>query len=219
MLFRSVTRQGFMALALVLGSLGGEALVAPAVAQEGVILRNLIGRLGLLPEEKEPIEYRERPALVVPKNLDSLRAPEPTEGHTKNAQWPKDPDVAARDKERARKNLPVFFPSRNDPTEGGRLSVSDMAAGRAAPGTRIGEAPVSANDKTGVRLSIEEMQQQHQASIAPSYPPGTEPPRRYLTDPPVGLRMPAGTAPAGKLGGDRPVVDNFRPDGAWKRID
>ncbi len=39
-------------------------------------MRNMLGKLGLFPEEKDPIEYRERPGLVVPRDLNRLPTPE-----------------------------------------------------------------------------------------------------------------------------------------------
>jgi hypothetical protein len=190
--------------------------VSPLVAQEGVIMRNILGKIGLLPEEKDPIEYRERPSLVVPKNLDALRPPEPAEGHTKTAQWPKDPDVIAREKELARRRQPSLF-GRNDQDDAKRLSVEELARGRTAQGETVTEGQVPRNDQVGVRLNPQEMEAARRTSSAPSYPPGTEPPRKYLTDPPTGLRLPASTAPT-KRTVDGPEVDRFRED-PWKRID
>ncbi|MCA1952194.1 MAG: hypothetical protein LDL25_00525 [Hyphomicrobiales bacterium] len=217
---KAMIARALLSLALLGGAFAGMAALAPASAQDGIIMRNILGRIGLLPEEKEPIEYRERPGLVVPKQLDTLRPPEPTEGHTKSAQWPKDPDVVARDRERARRNAGGLFPSRNDPIEGGRLSVNEMAAGRSGRRDTLGESSIPINDKAGVRMSIEDIDAAQRTASAPSYPPGTEPPRRYLTDPPTGLRLPASTAPIGrKTGSDGPAVDNLKVNDAWKRQD
>lgn len=192
------------------------AAATPVAAQEGVFMRELLGRIGLLPEEKDPIEYRERPALVVPKNLDALRPPEQHEGHTKAVQWPKDPDVVAREQERARRRQPSIF-GRNDQEDGKLLSVEELARGRTARGEIATEAPVARNDHTGVRLNPDEWAAAGRAAAEPSYAPGTEPPRRYLTDPPTGLRQPASTAPL-KRTVDGPVVDRFA-ENPWKRVD
>src|SRR3954451_25350014 len=45
-----------------------------AQAQEGVFMRDLLGTLGVIPEAKPRIEYRERPTLVVPPK-SALPAP------------------------------------------------------------------------------------------------------------------------------------------------
>lgn len=209
--------------AATLGSLLGLAVLAPlpAAAQEGLLMRNMLGKIGLLPEEKEPIEYRERPGLVVPKDLNKLREPEPEDAARRQAagQWPRDPDVLERERERRRRNMPVLAPIISDPTNGGRLSVNELAAGRSARGSKVGEAASPRNDYDGVRASIDEMRRTGQTASAPSYPPGTEPPRRYLTDPPAGLRIPSAAAPTGRRTTDGPTVDRFKVDDAWRRLD
>lgn len=193
----------------------------PAAAQDGILMRNMLGRIGLLPEEKEPIEYRERPGLVVPRDLNKLREPEPEDAARRQAagQWPRDPDVLERERERQRRRLPVMSVIAADPSEGGRLSVDELARGRSARGARIGETGVPLNDKDGVRLSIHQMKAADARGATPTYPPGTEPPRRYLTDPPVGLRMPSAAAPSGRRTSEGPIRDDFRPSNVWGRPD
>jgi hypothetical protein len=211
---------GFSRSALALAGLVLASALAPAQAQDGLAMRNIFGKIGLLPEEKDPIEYRERPALVVPKNTEKLRQPEPEGAQTKaNGQWPVDPDVQDRAREAARRNQPIFAPLKADASEGGRLSLGEMARGRSARGIEMGETGVPRNDKDGVRASIQEMTRLDQQTQAPSYPPGTEPPRKYLTDPPTGLRIPSAGAPVGKRTQDDPTVDRFKVDNAWKRLD
>ncbi|MFY8113060.1 MAG: hypothetical protein ACOVOC_02545 [Rhabdaerophilum sp.] len=209
--------------AATFGSIVGFAALAPlpAMAQEGLLMRNMLGKIGLLPEEKDPIEYRERPGLVVPKDLNKLREPEPEDAARRQAagQWPRDPDVVDRERERQRRNLPIFPSFAADPNEGGRLSVDALAAGRSARGARIGESGVPRNDKDGVRLSIQEMKAADASGGRPTYPPGTEPPRRYLTDPPTGLRIPSTAAPANRRTVDGPAVDDSRPNDVWRRLD
>lgn len=197
--------------------MSGLALPTQALAQEGLVMRNIFGKLGILPEEKDPIVYHERPALVVPKDTSKLRAPEQPEGHAKNAQWPVDPDVVERDRERARRNVPIFAPLKADASEGNRLSLDEMRRGRSARGAALGEAPIARNDKDGVRLDIHQMDAAGKTASAPSYPPGTEPPRVYLTDPPKGLRIPSANAPVGKRTSDGPLVDTFNKLGAWSK--
>lgn len=212
--------RGFSRSALALLGLVVASAIAPAQAQNGLVMRNIFGKIGLLPEEKDPIEYRERPALVVPKSTEKLRQPEPEGARTKaNSQWPVDPDVQERKREQARRNQPIIVPLKSDPSEGGRLSLQEMARGRSARGVEMGESGVPLNDKAGVRLSIQEMTAPNQQARAPSYPPGTEPPRQYLTDPPTGLRIPSAAAPSGKKTTDDPTYDSFKVDDAWKRID
>ncbi len=216
----SVFSKGFFRSALALAGLLIVSATAPAYAQDGLLMRNLFGKIGLLPEEKEPIEYRERPSLVVPKQTDKLRPPEEAPPQARaNGQWPVDPDVKAREAERARRNQPVASYIRADPNEGGRVSLGEMAAGRSLRGQKMGELGVPFNDKDGVRLSVQEMTAADKRLNTPSYPPGTEPPRRFLTDPPTGLRIPSAAAPTGSKTRDGPAVDDFKIGDAWKRID
>lgn len=209
---------GLSRAALALAVLALTALATPASAQNGLVMRNIFGNLGLLPEEKDPIEYRERPSLVVPKELGKLRQPE--SGTAKvNGQWPVDPDVEERKANEARRKMTVFAPLKADAAEGNRVKLDEMARGRSARGAQMGESGVPRNDKEGVRASIQEMAEKDKQASAPSYPPGTEPPRRYLTDPPTGLRIPSAAAPAGRKTSEDPTVDRFKVDNAWKRLD
>lgn len=190
-------------------------LAMPVKAQEGALMRHILGQIGMLPGDRDPIDYNERPGLVVPKDTSKLRAPEAPNLHAKNGNWPVDPDVVERENERKRRSGP-FGTSKNDPIEGGRLSLKELAAGRSAKGAKLGESPVPRNDKDGVRLDIHQMEAAGKVASTPSYPPGTEPPRVYLTDPPKGFRIPSNDAPIGKRTSEGPIIDTFNKLGAWK---
>lgn len=209
-----LSRAALALAALVLMSLG-----TPANAQNGLLMRNIFGNLGILPEEKDPIEYRERPGLVVPKELNKLRQPEKEAAARANGQWPVDPDVEERKQAQARRKLTVLTPISADPNEGGRVNMDAMARGRSVRGAQMGESGVPRNDTEGVRASIQEMTEKDKQANAPTYAPGTEPPRRYLTDPPTGLRIPSAAAPVGKKTVDDPTVDRFKVDNAWRRLE
>ena len=183
---------------------------APASAQDG-LLRNVLGQIGILPAEKDPIEYKERPALVVPKDVNTLRQPVAPESHAANPAWPVDPDVADRKREQARRKANGFTGS-HDADNGGRMSLDQMAAGRANAGARMGETTSLGNDRGGVKLSVEEMSSLGRTATAPTYAPGTEPPRRTLTDPPRGLRMPAANAPYQAGRAESRIFDDRRPE-------
>lgn len=188
----------------------------PALAQEGALMRHILGQIGMLPGDRDPIDYNERPGLVVPKDMSKLRAPEAPNAHAKNGNWPVDPDVVERENERKSRSGP-FGTTRNDPLEGGRLSLKELSAGRSVRGATMGESRVLANDKGTIRMSPQEMEAAGKVASTPSYPPGTEPPRVYLTDPPKGLRLPSANAPVGKRTSDGPIVDAFDKLGAWKK--
>ncbi len=188
----------------------GPGWMAPVAAQEGVGMKNLLMKLGVIPDEDAEVPtYRERPGLVLPKDLNKLPKPEENNARA-SAQWPVDPDVVAREKARKAREFQVFIPTAansRDPNEGGTLSLKDMAAGRSKKGAQMGEKTYNYGDKPHM-LSPEEMKQTGQMASEPSYPPGTEPPRRYLTDPPVGSRLPSKNAAIGKRTMDAPYNDN-----------
>lgn len=215
----SILTSRFLLRASVLSLLMTSA-AGVAHAQDGLLLRDLFGKIGIMPEEKDPIEYRERAPLVVPKDTGKLRAPEDTPVKARNSQWPVDPDVEERKRELARRNATRITHTSSDPSEGGRLSLQELARGRSQRGAVMGEAGSPLNDKTGVRMDPDQWSAQSQQALAPSYPPGTEPPRKFLTDPPVGLRRPSADAPMVRTQ-EAPLVTgkDGRPDSAWKRLD
>ncbi len=215
-----MVKSALRALALGFVLVGSGA--APALAQDGIGMRQIFGAIGLLPRvDRDPIEYRDRPALVVPKDRTALRPPEEADAQTKNAAWPVDPDVEERKKEMARRRGPAAgLVSGNDPTEGRRMSMDDIRAGRATRGATIGEPVTMGNDRAGVRLSPNEWAAQQQQASGTSLPPGVEPPRVYLTDPPRGLRQAAAGAPVARTReGPGEGFDNFRPTDTWRRLD
>jgi hypothetical protein len=172
------------------------ASASPSVAQEGVFMRQFLGQIGLLPEDKDPIDYKERPALVVPKDTTKLRPPEAAGTHTKSAQWPVDPDVVERKRAEERRNALMVFPTKRDATEGAKLSPTEMAAGRSRKGEVVGERRITTNnDKAGLLLGPEDMKAKSDEAQRQALAPGVEPPREYLTDPPKGLRLPDVSTP------------------------
>ncbi len=64
-----------------IGRLGAVALVmglaatgAQAQSEEGVFMKDLLGSIGIIEKEKDPIRYRERAPLVIPPRLDPASA-------------------------------------------------------------------------------------------------------------------------------------------------
>lgn len=206
------------AVAPALGLAALAAFSAPASAQEGVLMKQMLGNLGILPEERDPIDYKERPGLVVPKDVAKLPAPEQP-GTKADPRWPNDPDVAEREANRRRRASPGFILPNADPTNGARMNPSELAKHRTDRDTSNWSAANSFNDKASVRMSAQEMAAAGKLGNEPSYPPGTEPPRKYLTDPPVGTRMPSAAAPLGTGRAEARVLDYGRVNDAWKRLD
>jgi hypothetical protein len=167
-------------------------LAVPAQAQEGVLMRNLLGNIGILPSEKDAIEYRERAPLVVPPGS---RLPQPQErAAQRNAAWPNDPDVAARRAARADANLPATEREKYKEQRNPTLSVNELRAGR-DPNQRA-TAPTPRGSTTyeeniGPILIGRELAAQKNAAEDLSVLAGGEPERRRLSDPPTGVRKPA----------------------------
>lgn len=205
-------------------ALAAVSVTTPAVAQDGNFLRQIFGQIGLLPPaDKEEIVYHDRPGIVVPKDLNRLRTPEEGEPEQRNARWPNDPDRERRRQEEARRNVPsAELMSGRRAVDGARVGLDEAGRSRVVRGTPMGEPNFTRNDQAGVRVSPEEWSRiSRQAEAGPGITPGTEPPRRYLTDPPQGLRVPAAGAPIARTqDGPRPdMIDNGRPQDAWRRLD
>jgi hypothetical protein len=182
------------------------SLPAQAQFQElGSIARMLL----LLPEEeKPPIDYRERPPLVVPPNKN-LRPPATTSSpEQRRANWPVDPEVEGRRRAAEEARRPRNFDSvlgREDQMGGvRRMTPNEIAAGRirGAGVPQRGEVgppvadplrPTADNALAGI-VALPQIRNP-EAEGGDVLQPGVEPRRRFLTEPPVGTRMPAGNAP------------------------
>lgn len=175
-------------LGLLCGVASILALGSTAQAQEGLAMKNILGSMGIISPEKDPIRYRERAPLVVPPKME-LRAPAGAETYaSNNPQWPNDPDVVARKRRAAAERVPAMDSevrrmSENNP----RLSVDELRRGRNPNGDGPGRHK---SDREGVWLTPGEMQ-------AGRSPEGGEkvataaPVRRTLTDPPTTFRQSA----------------------------
>ena len=167
---------------------------------DGVAMKSLLGAMGIIPRERPPIEYRERPPLVVPPKAE-LRAPiEPGSAESRAANWPKDPDVAARRREAAEARRPA--------TENTRLSPEEIQAGR-----RAGSMPVTApaghvSERTV--LTPDELRAADPRNARRPVLAGAEPERQSLTEPPAGYRKPAANAPM-RATSDEPEGDPANP--------
>jgi hypothetical protein len=159
--------------------------------------------IGLPTEDKPPIDYRERPPLVVPPS-QNLRPPvEAAAPDQRRANWPQDPDVVARRKAAEDARKPVFVDSitGREVPPARRLTVDEVRAGRVA-GQEVVRTPQQFQDDRsranvlGGLATLREMDRQSAASGTPDGSlPRTEPRREFLTDPPTGIRRPADNAP------------------------
>jgi hypothetical protein len=182
-------------------------MAAAPAAQAQDLTGGIFNILGLGNDEKEAIDYRERPPLVVPPKA-VLRPP--VEGASSRAgNWPNDPDAAARRAAAAESRRPAPGDI-SERSEGRLLSQRELAAGRRAGRADPNPLPHGA----GVDVKNSDMTEfytsgAHRRTMRVAEEnqlvPGQEAPRRFLTDPPPGLRLPAGNAPI-RATPDRPVI-------------
>lgn len=164
-----------------------------ARAEEGVAIKNLLGNMGIISPERDTIRYRERAPLVLPPKMD-LRQPSAGGGlAANNPQWPKDPDVEAKNRRAAEERRPVTqSETRRMSDNNPRLSVDELRAGR-NPSARADIDPKTHrgdNARDVLLLSPNELRgkakNDDDVQLA-----GTEPERRSLTEPPTGMRKSA----------------------------
>jgi hypothetical protein len=167
-------------------------LSSPAFAQEGALFKNLFQGGGLFGDAKEEIEYRERAPLVVPPSM-KLPAPQQRAAQ-RNAAWPNDPDVAARRSANANALLPATEREKYREQRNPVLSQEELRRGR-DPSQRVTvpykPASENANEQLIQPIIVgREIAAQRNAKDDLSTLDGVEPPRKYLSDPPSGLRRP-----------------------------
>ncbi|WP_349370516.1 hypothetical protein [Salinarimonas sp.] len=176
---------------------------APASAQEGDFFRGVLGAIGLVDPERPDIDYRERPPLVVPPNLQNLPPPAPGDVADANPQWPNDPDVAAARARAIEARTPA--PERADSFEqiGRTMTPEELRRGRVAGAGLGGDpsrtewAPVerglggaNANPAWIPPQTLRELDQRAREQAAE-----TRLERRFLTDPPQAYLVPDPSAP------------------------
>ena len=195
----------------IVGCAGALALLVAATgasAQEGEAVKSLLGSIGIIPKEKDPIVYNERAPLVLPP---SMNLPAPAAGggaEARNGNWPKDPDVAARRKAAAEARTPWTSSEAYKLSEGRRLSIEEMRAGR-NPNNITTTAPVRAGAQADMsRLTPDELRS-YATSDDNVKLQGDGLERRYLSDPPGTLLKAQG---GGKLKASADPVINGDPD-------
>lgn len=196
---------------------GAAALVLVAASgasaqEEGVLAKNILGSIGIIPKERPRIDYRERAPLVLPSKTD-LRAPAASsEVESRVANWPKDPDVAAARKEAAEDAKPSGQREVDRLNDGYRLSIDEIRAGRRTGGSRS-ETAFSDNRADKSRLSPDELKlpREEEAKLDRS-----KLERRYLSDPPQSLLNAAAGAPL-KASADPEPEHNPESPAAFQR--
>jgi hypothetical protein len=175
------------AFLLALGYAGG------ARAEEGVVVKDLLGSMGLIEKSRPPITYRERAPLVIPPKTD-LRPPVDRRAETANAQWPNDPDIAAAKQKAAVDRMPATqSETRRMADRNARLTPEELRAGTKA-GAGIPDAPVvrhGDNSRDGYWVNPNVLRSQSKVVEEAAVGPGGEPERRSLVEPPTGYRRSA----------------------------
>ncbi len=189
----------------------GASYAAPAKAFEDTnTFNSVMGFFGMQADkEQDSIDYRARAPLVVPPKMD---LPPPKAADAGRPQdWPTDPDVIARRKALADSHRPAPQITPNTRAE---LSKEEMMKGRSEDTTvtvdnrgdscgAFGGASAcsgSAWDYVTQKLGVGKKEEE---TVVLS---GKEEPRKYLTEPPPGYRVPTAKVK------DTPDKPKFAPD-------
>jgi hypothetical protein len=163
--------------------------VGPAHAQErGEFMRDALSGIGLLEKRQDPIDYHERPPLVMPPKLDGRNLPQPRARSTSTA-WPKDPEIVERERAAAERRVPKGNQAQGRYDDNNAtLSIEEMRAGRRAGASLTTEAERKPGDhnRDDSLLSPFDLLKGKSANAEPS---DVEPSRDVLTDPPTGYRQ------------------------------
>jgi hypothetical protein len=177
---------------------------------EEKIIKNIMTGIGGTNMENRGITYRERSPLVVPPKID-LPPPEiGKSASTTPPNWPVDPDIAERKRQRELNKKKVVG------LEGSRpLMPSELAAGKTKPSSAPTESLTPGNSATSPMLSPSQLGYSgglfstmfggNQAETAPFT---GEPTRETLVQPPTGYQTPSpnyayGTGPKESLNNKR----------------
>lgn len=213
-------------LASAFGVLGASQASAQEATFERNMMQGVLSGLGIVGEERPPIDYRQRAPLVLPRG-NALPAPQDGSAAARNPSWPNDPDLA-----RARAaGLAARAPVDNGDVQMQRgLTNGEMRSRN--NGGLFGGGPV---DVTG-RPSDQQIASPagvNEMRVAPIWSqvgslfgganareavvpfPG-EPTRRRLVEPPPGYRTASPDAPYGPVGrtiNDPAAANNRDRDG------
>lgn len=178
-------------LRLLLSAAALSPLVAAGAAQaqqSGELMREALSGIGLLEKPQAPIDYHERPPLVMPPKLDGNALP-PPRARPKSAAWPKDPEIVTREREAEERRVPKgnqVLGRYNDNNV--TLSVDDMRKGRRAGASLTTEAEDKPGDNAR-RSSWLDPLELFKGKSEDKQAADVEPTRESLVEPPTGYRM------------------------------
>jgi hypothetical protein len=154
--------------------------------------------------DRDSINYRERPPLVVPPNLGQLPKPETGNIAATSPAWPKDPEVVERKKRAAVKRN---APRRSSEDDDRPLTPAELEMGRKAGAGRVTNptGPQDAEADGARRVAPSELgykggllgglfKDNSKPEVATF---ASEPPRSDLTMPPPGYQTPSAAHPYG----------------------
>ncbi len=190
-------RRGSLAAAGLIG-LAALAVTPARAADDGYanVFSSVLGAVGIIKADPPPpIEYRERPPLVLPK---AAELPKPAAGSQHSAAWPQDPDVVKHRKELEEARAPhMMSPSASD--RGERLSAEELLKGRVAGDDQPVRPNACGNDGQGHNCTVLspdvlKAENEHYLAANPdkaeALVAGQEPAREWLTQPPKGYMKP-----------------------------
>jgi hypothetical protein len=195
MIFDMVSRHRLGLATAVAGllSVAGFSSATPASAEEDTNMFNsVLGFVGMqFDKEQDSIDYRARAPIVVPPRTD-LPPPNAAE---RGPAWPKDPDMAAERRAALDSRRPAPQLTPNSRVE---MSQTELQQGR-GPLPSDGP-PDECQAGAGTPLCLYTPWKLLKSVVtgfhSDTVQPGPEPPRRYLTEPPMGYRQATGVAKA-----------------------
>ena len=181
-----------VAALLALAAFSGAA-PAPALAQEDTNMFNsVLGFVGMqFDKEQDSIDYRARAPIVVPPRTD---LPPPKEA-VRDPAWPKDPDVINERRAAMDSRRPA---PQNTPNTRVEMSQTELQQGK-GPMPSDGppdECQAGAGTPICLYAPWKALKSMVTGFHSDTVQPGTEPERRYLTEPPPGYRKATGAAKA-----------------------
>ncbi|MGB3387952.1 MAG: hypothetical protein WBA88_08240 [Pseudaminobacter sp.] len=157
---------------------------------------DLTGILSVAPKNRGQIDYKPRPELVKPKPGETLALPAPQESivTAENSQWPESPE-----QRRARLRAEA---TENRDTPGWRPEIQgNVNAPSSAPTLPMGTSQHSVDSgvqRVSAKVDERKAFNQRLAEVRQ----GSDTQRKYLSEPPLTYRQPAGSAPVGDIGED-----------------
>ena len=181
-----------VAALLALAAFSGAA-PAPALAQEDTNMFNsVLGFVGMqFDKEQDSIDYRARAPIVVPPRTD---LPPPKEA-VRDPAWPKDPDIVNERRAAMDSRRPA---PQNTPNTRVEMSQTELQQGK-GPMPSDGppdECQAGAGTPICLYAPWKALKSMVTGFHSDTVQPGTEPERRYLTEPPPGYRKATGAAKA-----------------------